>query len=158
MAVKKGDLFWLSLKPQFSPDIKGISGLSACLMILLPARLYNLPGSFGSDAEFHSGFIDRRGNGKFIAGRIILVSIVVGIIAVIAAVSMVAKLFFKPLMSMIAPVFLNPFVAVIELIWPPWLEFDCLDFRSAKRVYNNLFYLIGFDLPDRNIIESVKIC
>ena len=44
------------------------------------------------------------------------------------------------------------------MIWPPLLEFDCLDARSAKRVYNNLFYLIGFDLPDRNIIESVKIC
>jgi hypothetical protein len=77
-------------------------------MIYLPAKNYNLPGSFGADAEFHPRFADGRRNGKFIGGRIVLI----GIITVMAVVSIMAT------QSLKLPVFLNPSFTVVEFVIP----------------------------------------
>jgi len=60
---------------------------------------YNLPGSFGPDAEFHPRLADGRGNGKFIGGQIV----VIGIFAIVPA---------GPMLKMIA----KPSIAVVEFI------------------------------------------
>jgi hypothetical protein len=77
-------------------------------MIYLPAKNYNLPGSFGPDAEFHPRFADGCRNGKFIIGRIILI----GIITVMAVVSIMAT------QSLKLFVFLNPSFTVVEFVMP----------------------------------------
>jgi hypothetical protein len=70
-------------------------------MIYLPVMNYNLPGSFGPDAEFHPRLADGRSNGKFIGGRIV----VIGIFAIVPAV---------PILRRIA----NPFITVVEFMIP----------------------------------------
>ena len=72
---------------------------------------YNLPGSFGANAEFHPGFIDRRGYRKFIAGRVIVVCIV----TVVPAGSIMWTMVFVPSRFIKLSVFLNPFITVIKI-------------------------------------------
>ena len=71
-------------------------------MIYLPAMDYNLPPSFGFDAEFLPRFADRCGYGKFIIGRIV----VIGIFASVPAVPIVVTLF------------VNPFVTAVRFMIP----------------------------------------
>ena len=75
-------------------------------MIYLSAMNYNLPGSFGADAEFPPRFADGRGNRKFIRGP----SALIGIIAVIGARMA------NPFMPQVLSVFLNPSFAVVEFV------------------------------------------
>jgi hypothetical protein len=75
-------------------------------MIYLPVMNYNLPGSFGADAEFHPRLADGRGNGKFIISCVVFI----GIITVNAA--MMAN----PFVPQVLPVFLNPFLTVVEFV------------------------------------------
>jgi len=67
-------------------------------MIYLSALDYNLPPSFGSNAEFHPWFADRCGYGKFIIGRIVVIGIFTGV----------------ALMPIVVAMFVNPFMAVAE--------------------------------------------
>jgi hypothetical protein len=67
-------------------------------MIYLSALDYNLPHSFGSNAEFHPRFAERSGYGKFIIGRIVVIGIFTGV----------------ALMPIVVPMFVNPFMAVVE--------------------------------------------
>jgi hypothetical protein len=72
-------------------------------MIYLSALDYNLPPSFGSNAEFHPRFADRCRYGKFIIGRIVFIRIfTIGIFTGVA------------LMPIVVPMFVNPFMAVAE--------------------------------------------
>jgi hypothetical protein len=102
-------------------------------MIYLPAKNYNLPGSFGPDAEFHPRFADGRGNGKFIIGRIIFIFI--GVITVMAA--MIAN----PFMPQMPPVFLDPFISMVESVIPVALS------RSMAVM---MFFEIRFVVPFTN--------
>jgi hypothetical protein len=107
-------------------------------MISLPAKNYNLPGSFGADAEFPPGFADGRRNGKFIRGQIVV--IVIGILTVMAAMIV------TPFMSQMPPVFLNPFISVVEFVIPVALS------RSmAARVF---FIKMFGALDDRFLVHN----
>lgn len=85
-----------------------ISGLTACLIIYLPTKNYNLPRSFGPDAEFHPRLAERRCDGKFIVGRVVIRTI-----AVVAVVSPMGAMLTKPLMMVIAPVLANPLIPMV---------------------------------------------
>jgi hypothetical protein len=98
-------------------------------MIYLPAKNYNLPGSFGADAEFHPRFADGRRNGKFIVGRIVLI----GIITVLAAVvSIITTQSLKLL------VFLNPSFTVVEFVLPG---------AHSRSMAVMMFFVIMFVVP-----------
>ena len=79
-------------------------------MIYLPAKNYNLPGSFGADAEFPPRFAEGRRNGKFIIGcrGIVLIGTITVKVAMIV----------NPLVPQVPPVLLNPFISVVEFVIP----------------------------------------
>jgi hypothetical protein len=122
-----------------------ISGLSACLMIYLPAKNYNLPGSFGADAEFHPRFADGRRNGKFIIGRIVP----------IGGITVLAAMIANPFMSQMPPVFLNPFISVVEFVIPV---------SPGRSMAVVMFFVIAFVVPldfvlvlNRSVIRSTAV-
>jgi hypothetical protein len=116
-------------------------------MIYLPAKNYNLPGSFCADGKFHPWLADGCGNGKFIIGlrRIFLIGIVTVMPAMMA----------NPFLPQMPPVFLNPFISVVEFVIPVSLS------RSMAIM---MFFVITFVVPvdfllvfNRSVIRTAAV-